>query len=77
MSRLGTAVITRDELAASLAIEADAAPHDDGQLLDLNQAVAARWAWHAEKLTVGFANPALAMALIAKHRVKVVLLSDQ
>jgi D-beta-D-heptose 7-phosphate kinase/D-beta-D-heptose 1-phosphate adenosyltransferase len=56
VSKLGTSVITRDELAASLAVEPGATSHRDGQLLTLDEAAALRWAWHAEKLTVGFAN---------------------
>jgi D-beta-D-heptose 7-phosphate kinase/D-beta-D-heptose 1-phosphate adenosyltransferase len=56
VSKLGTAVVTREELAASLAVDADIISHRDGQLLTLDEAVALRWAWHAEKLTVGFAN---------------------
>ncbi|WP_419827787.1 PfkB family carbohydrate kinase [Sphingomonas sp.] len=56
VSKRGTATVTRDELAASLAAETSVTLTDEGRLVDLEEAVALRWAWHREKLTVGFAN---------------------
>jgi D-beta-D-heptose 7-phosphate kinase/D-beta-D-heptose 1-phosphate adenosyltransferase len=56
VSKMGTATVTRDELAAS--IFADDAPPaiDDGGRVDRDEAVALRWRWARERLTVGFAN---------------------
>lgn len=56
VSKLGTASVTRDELAASLAAEHASPSVNDGRLLDCDAAVAQRWAWANEKLVVGFAN---------------------
>ncbi len=56
VSKLGTACVTRDELAASLAAEHTSPSVDDGRLLDLDGAVALRWSWAKDKLTVGVAN---------------------
>ena len=56
VSKLGTACVTRDELAASLAAEHASPSVNDGRLLDWNALVAQRWAWAREKLVVGFAN---------------------
>jgi D-beta-D-heptose 7-phosphate kinase / D-beta-D-heptose 1-phosphate adenosyltransferase len=56
VSKLGTACVTREELAASLAAEHTSPSVDDGRLLDLEGAVALRWSWANEKLTVGVAN---------------------
>ncbi len=56
VSKLGTASVTREELHASLLAEHASADIRDGQLLDLDAAVALRWAWERQKLTVGFAN---------------------
>ncbi|SEN63984.1 D-alpha,beta-D-heptose 7-phosphate 1-kinase /D-beta-D-heptose 1-phosphate adenylyltransferase [Sphingomonas gellani] len=56
VSKLGTACVTRDELAASLAAENASPSVNDGRLLDWNDLVAQRWAWAREKLVVGFAN---------------------
>lgn len=56
VSKLGTAVITLDELSASLAAESDHDSFEDGRLLTIEEAVRLRRAWHHEKLTVGFAN---------------------
>jgi D-beta-D-heptose 7-phosphate kinase/D-beta-D-heptose 1-phosphate adenosyltransferase len=56
VSKMGTASVTRRELAASIAA-AHASPEiNDGRLLELEDAVALRWSWAKEKLTVGFAN---------------------
>ena len=56
VSKLGTAQVTRTELAKSLA--ADGVGHDqnDGDLYELDQAVALRTYWQQQNLTVGFAN---------------------
>jgi D-beta-D-heptose 7-phosphate kinase/D-beta-D-heptose 1-phosphate adenosyltransferase len=56
VSKLGTACVTRDELAASLAAEHASPAVDDGRLLGLDAAVAQRWSWARDKLTVGVAN---------------------
>lgn len=56
VSKLGTASVTRDELAASLAAESASPSVNDGRLLDRDEAVVQRWAWAKEKLVVGFAN---------------------
>ena len=56
VSKLGTASVTRDELAASLMAENASPSVNDGRLLGLESAVAQRWAWAREKLVVGFAN---------------------
>ena len=56
VSKLGTASVTRDELAASLAAEHASPSVNDGRLLDREEAVAQRWAWANDKLVVGFAN---------------------
>jgi D-beta-D-heptose 7-phosphate kinase/D-beta-D-heptose 1-phosphate adenosyltransferase len=56
VSKLGTASVTREELAASLMAESTTSDINDGRLLTREEAVALRWAWASEKLTVGFAN---------------------
>jgi D-beta-D-heptose 7-phosphate kinase/D-beta-D-heptose 1-phosphate adenosyltransferase len=56
VSKLGTASVTREELAASLMAESTTSDINDGRLLTRDEAVALRWAWAREKLTVGFAN---------------------
>ena len=56
VSKLGTASVTRDELIVSLAAEHVSPSVSDGRLLALPDAVAQRWAWAKEKLTVGFTN---------------------
>lgn len=56
VSKLGTASVTREELAASLMAESTTSDINDGRLLTRDEAVALRWAWAKEKLTVGFAN---------------------
>ena len=56
VSKLGTASVTRDELAASLVAESASPSVNDGRLLSLADAVAQRWAWETEKLVVGFTN---------------------
>ena len=54
VSKVGTATVTRDELAASL-VE-PGVPDGEGGLLPLDDVVALRRRWEAEKLVVGFAN---------------------
>ena len=56
VSKLGTASVTREELAASLLAESTTSDINDGRLLDRDDLVALRWAWAKEKLTVGLAN---------------------
>jgi D-beta-D-heptose 7-phosphate kinase/D-beta-D-heptose 1-phosphate adenosyltransferase len=56
VSKLGTASVTREELAASLLAESTTSDINDGRLLSRDDAVALRWAWAKEKMTVGFAN---------------------
>ena len=56
VSKLGTASVTRDELAAALLAESTTSDINDGRLLDRDAMVALRWAWAREKLTVGIAN---------------------
>ncbi|WP_294389616.1 D-glycero-beta-D-manno-heptose-7-phosphate kinase [uncultured Sphingomonas sp.] len=56
VSKLGTASVTRAELAESLLAEGAPAEIGDGALVSRDDAVTLRWAWQREKLTVGFAN---------------------
>jgi D-beta-D-heptose 7-phosphate kinase/D-beta-D-heptose 1-phosphate adenosyltransferase len=56
VSKLGTASVTRDELAVSLAAEHASPDLHDGRLLDRDAGMALRAAWARDKLTVGFAN---------------------
>jgi D-beta-D-heptose 7-phosphate kinase/D-beta-D-heptose 1-phosphate adenosyltransferase len=56
VSKMGTATVTRRELAASLAAEHTAPAVDDGRLVGLDDALALRWSWAKERLTVGVAN---------------------
>lgn len=56
VSKLGTASVTREELAAALLAESTTSDINDGRLLDREAMVALRWAWAKEKLTVGIAN---------------------
>jgi D-beta-D-heptose 7-phosphate kinase/D-beta-D-heptose 1-phosphate adenosyltransferase len=56
VSKMGTATVTRDELAASM-LASDAPPAiDDAGRVDREQAIALRWRWASERLTVGLAN---------------------
>jgi len=56
VAKVGTACVTREELFASLA-SAQAAPGvNDGRLVDLAGAIALRWSWARDKLTVGVTN---------------------
>ncbi len=56
VAKVGTAVVTPEELCASLAAEMASASVNDGRQVDIAEAVALRWAWAKEKLTVGVAN---------------------
>lgn len=56
VAKVGTAVVTPDELYASLASEMASPSVNDGRHVDIAEAVALRWAWAKEKLTVGVAN---------------------
>jgi D-beta-D-heptose 7-phosphate kinase/D-beta-D-heptose 1-phosphate adenosyltransferase len=56
VSKLGTASVTRAELAESLLSEGAPLEIHDGALVTRDEAVKLRWAWQREKLTVGFAN---------------------
>lgn len=56
VSKLGAACVTREELAASLAAEHASPEVDDGRLLALEEAIALRWRWETESLTVGVTN---------------------
>ena len=56
VSKLGTATVTREELAASLSAEHAAPDVHDGRLVTRDGAVALRAGWARDKLTVGFAN---------------------
>ncbi len=56
VAKVGTACVTPDELRASLASELASVSVNDGRHIGREQAIAQRWAWAREKLTVGFAN---------------------
>jgi D-beta-D-heptose 7-phosphate kinase/D-beta-D-heptose 1-phosphate adenosyltransferase len=56
VSKLGTASVTRDELAAALGSESTSTDIQDGRLFDRDALVAQRAAWAKDKLTVGVAN---------------------
>ena len=56
VSKMGTATVTREELIASLAAEHASPMINDGRHVDLDEAVALRWSWANERLTVGIAN---------------------
>jgi len=56
VSKMGTATVTRDELAGSLSAEHTSPAIDDGRYVTLDEAVALRWSWANERLTVGIAN---------------------
>lgn len=56
VSKLGTATVSRDELAESLAADSASPSVDDGRLLTREALVTQRAAWARERLTVGFAN---------------------
>lgn len=56
VAKVGTATVTREELYGSLAAELALPSVDDGRHVTREEAVALRWAWAKEKLTVGVAN---------------------
>jgi D-beta-D-heptose 7-phosphate kinase/D-beta-D-heptose 1-phosphate adenosyltransferase len=56
VSKLGAACVTREELAASLSAENASTDVEDGRLLDIEGAMALRWRWAQENLTVGVTN---------------------
>jgi D-beta-D-heptose 7-phosphate kinase/D-beta-D-heptose 1-phosphate adenosyltransferase len=56
VSKMGTATVTRDELGGSLAADLTSPDVNDGRHVDLDGAVALRWSWANERLTVGIAN---------------------
>lgn len=56
VAKVGTACVTPEELYASLASEMASDSVNDGRHVTLDEAVALRWAWAKEKLTVGIAN---------------------
>ncbi|WP_420138952.1 D-glycero-beta-D-manno-heptose-7-phosphate kinase [Sphingomonas sp.] len=56
VSKLGTASVSREELATALLAESTTSDINDGRLLDRDALVALRWAWAKENLSVGFAN---------------------
>lgn len=55
VSKLGTATVTPEEIAASLAQD-HIRQTEDGALLDWDQAATLRWSWAKDKKIVGFAN---------------------
>jgi D-beta-D-heptose 7-phosphate kinase/D-beta-D-heptose 1-phosphate adenosyltransferase len=56
VGKVGTACVTPEELAGSLAAELASPAVNDGRHVSLDEAAALRWAWAKEKLTVGVAN---------------------
>jgi D-beta-D-heptose 7-phosphate kinase / D-beta-D-heptose 1-phosphate adenosyltransferase len=56
VAKVGTACVMPEELYASLASELVSPSLNDGRHITLDEAVAHRWAWAKEKLTVGVAN---------------------
>lgn len=56
VSKMGTATVTREELAASLSASDDGPEVGEGQRVDLAEAVALRWRWAKERLVVGVTN---------------------
>ena len=56
VSKLGTASVSREELAGALAAEHASPSVNDGRLVYLDAALALRAAWARDKLSVGFAN---------------------
>lgn len=56
VSKMGTATITRDELAAALAAATASPEIEEGRCMSVDEAVAHRWLWARERLTVGVAN---------------------
>ncbi|MEJ0094491.1 MAG: D-glycero-beta-D-manno-heptose-7-phosphate kinase [Methylocella sp.] len=56
VAKLGTACVTTEELYAALASETASPSVNDGRHVTRDEAVALRWAWARQKLTVGIAN---------------------
>ena len=56
VSKMGTATVTREELSGSMAAEHTSPEINDGRHVTLDEAVALRWSWGQERLTVGIAN---------------------
>ena len=56
VSKMGTATVTREELVASMSAEHTSPAINDGRHVTLDEAVALRWSWANERLTVGVAN---------------------
>ncbi len=56
VSKMGTATVTRGELVASMSAEHISPEINDGRHVTLDEAVALRWSWANERLTVGIAN---------------------
>lgn len=56
VSKMGTATVTREELIGSLSAEHTSPAVNDGRFVSWEEAVALRWAWANERLTVGLAN---------------------
>lgn len=56
VGHLGTAVITKGELALAVSMHETVPPVEDGRLLSLEEAKEVRARWAAQKLTVGFTN---------------------
>ncbi len=56
VAKVGTACVTPEELYASLASETASPSINEGRQVTRDEAVALRWAWARDKLTVGFAN---------------------
>jgi D-beta-D-heptose 7-phosphate kinase/D-beta-D-heptose 1-phosphate adenosyltransferase len=58
VSKMGTATVTRDELFASFAAERASPGVNDGGRVSADDAVALRWRWAKERLTVGLVSGA-------------------
>jgi D-beta-D-heptose 7-phosphate kinase/D-beta-D-heptose 1-phosphate adenosyltransferase len=56
VAKLGTAVVTPEELYMSVTADQALPSVEDGGLLNWDEAAAMRWTWARDKLTVGFAN---------------------
>ena len=56
VSKMGTATVTREELVASMSAEHTSPAINDGRHVTLDEAVALRWSWANERLSVGVAN---------------------
>ncbi len=56
VSKMGTATVTREELIGSMSAEHTSPAINDGRFVNWEEAVALRWSWANERLTVGVAN---------------------